>query len=71
MTTGKLSLGRRAIGDSTDVDAAARRLFEAETALREALQTHVDQWICAAYDRLSNALDDYRACLVAIPPTPT
>jgi hypothetical protein len=69
MPTGNPSPGRRAIGVSPDVDAAARRLFDAETALREALQTHVDHWICAAYDRLTNALDDYRACVVAIPST--
>ena len=39
---------------------AARRLYEAELALHEARQTHVDRWIAAAYDRLHEAALNYR-----------
>jgi len=35
---------------------ARRRVFEAETALHAARQTHEDSWIRAAADRLHEAL---------------
>lgn len=45
------------------VDVAARRLYQAELALHDAHTTHDDSWICAAADRLHEALEAY---LVAI-----
>ena len=42
------------------VETAARRLYDAEVALHTARQTHVDQWISAAYDRLHEAVTNYR-----------
>jgi hypothetical protein len=36
--------------------ATERRLYDAETALHAAHQTHVDAWVSAAYDRLHEAV---------------
>jgi hypothetical protein len=44
---------------TTSVATAARRLYDAETALHAARQTGVDAWIGAAYDRLHAALLAY------------
>jgi hypothetical protein len=41
------------------VERAALRLYEAEVALHAAHQTKVDAWICAAGDRLHEALLSY------------
>ena len=38
------------------VDAAARRLYDAEVALHIAHASHVDAWIKAASDRLHEAV---------------
>lgn len=43
------------------IAAAARRLYDAETALHAARQTGVDAWVGAAYDRLHTALLAYDA----------
>ena len=43
-----------------DVDAAARRMYDAECALHIAHQTGVDQWVTAAGDRLHEAILAYR-----------
>ena len=42
-------------------DHAAHALYQAELALHDAHQTHVDQWIGAAYDRLHAAIARYTA----------
>jgi hypothetical protein len=39
-----------------DVDAAARRLYDAEVALHAAHASQVDAWIAAAADRLHDAI---------------
>jgi hypothetical protein len=40
---------------------AARALYRAEIAVHDARQTHVDQWISAANDRLHIAVTRYLA----------
>lgn len=40
----------------TDVERAARRLYDAETALHAAHQTAVDKWIAAAANGLHEAV---------------
>jgi hypothetical protein len=45
------------------VKTAATRLYEAEVALHAARQSHVDSWVAAAYDRLHEAVEDYRFAL--------
>jgi hypothetical protein len=47
------------------VQAAARRLYDAETALHAARQSHVDAWIVAAGDRLHHAVTAYLAAAAA------
>jgi hypothetical protein len=47
------------------VDAAARRLYDAEAALHIARQTGVYAWIGAAYTRLHEAIADHIAALDA------
>jgi len=47
------------------VNAAARRLYDAETALHIARQTGVYAWIGAAYDRLHEAIADHIAAVGA------
>jgi hypothetical protein len=42
-------------------DHAARALYGAEVALHDAHQTHVDEWIGAAHDRLHTAVALYSA----------
>lgn len=52
----------------TDVEAAARRLYDAEVALHVAHQTAVDAWIAAAADGLHEAVLAYqRAVALATP----
>jgi hypothetical protein len=45
------------------LDAAARRLYEAEVALHIAHQSHVDAWVTAAGDRLHEALTEHLAAV--------
>jgi P2-related tail formation protein len=47
------------------VQRAARDLHEAELALHDAHQTHVDSWIKAAGDHLHRAVIRYEAAIVA------
>jgi hypothetical protein len=47
---------------------AARALYEAELALHDAHQTHVDAWIAAAADRLHAAVLRYEAVQVRTAP---
>jgi len=47
------------------VNAAARRLYDAEAALHIARQTGVYAWIGAAYDRLHEAIADHIAAVGA------
>ncbi|HEY2778990.1 MAG TPA: hypothetical protein VGI77_13920 [Gaiellaceae bacterium] len=48
-----------ALVDADQVQTAASRLYDAETALHAARQTHVDAWIAAAGDRLHDAVAAY------------
>ena len=52
-------------GRAERVSAAERRLYEAEFALHIAHQTRVDAWICAASDRLHDALVNHLAAICA------
>ena len=54
--------------DNEPLQAAARRLYDAETALHAARQTHVDAWISAAGDRLHDAVAAYLAAGALHPP---
>jgi hypothetical protein len=47
----------------TDLEDAARRLYDAEVALHCAHQTHVDEWIFAASERLHAAVEAYHTLL--------
>lgn len=47
-------------------DDAARALYRAEVAVHDAHQTHVDEWICAANDRLHVAVARYLAADEAV-----
>jgi hypothetical protein len=42
------------------VQSAASHLYDAEVTLHAAHQSHLDQWITAASDRLHEAVMDYR-----------
>ena len=42
-------------------DHAARALYRAELAVHDAHQTHIDEWISAANDRLHVAVAAYEA----------
>ncbi len=42
-------------------DRAAHALYQAELALHDAHQAHVDRWVGAAYDRLHAAIARYTA----------
>jgi hypothetical protein len=44
---------------------SAHRLFRAELALHDARATHVDSWICAASDRLHEAVLAHYAAIAA------
>ena len=45
------------------VKTAATRMYDAEVALHAARQSHLDSWVAAAYDRLHEAVEDYRFAL--------
>lgn len=45
---------------------AASHLYDAECALHIAHQTHVDEWIAAAGDRLHDAIVEHRAAASAL-----
>lgn len=47
-------------------DMAARALYRAELAVHDAHQTHVDEWIGAAHDRLHTAIGEYLAAESAV-----
>ena len=51
------------------LEVAGRRLYDAETALHAARQTHVDAWIAAAGDRLHDAVSAYLAARAPHPST--
>jgi hypothetical protein len=55
-------------GRQAAISEAARRLYDAEIALRIARQTGVGAWIIAAYDRLHDAIVSHTAAL-ALPAT--
>jgi dsDNA-binding SOS-regulon protein len=45
---------------------AARTLYDAEVALHDARQTHVDQWIAAAQDHLHLAVAAHSAAVARV-----
>lgn len=47
-------------------EAAAQALYRAELAVHDAHQTHIDQWIGAAHDRLHVAVSRYLAAESAV-----
>ena len=47
-------------------DIAARKLYEAELAVHDAHQSHIDQWIRATHDRLHTAVVRYVAAQDAV-----
>jgi hypothetical protein len=47
------------------ISEAARRLYDAETALHAARQSGIGAWISAAYDRLSEAIADHTRAVAA------
>ena len=50
------------------VALTAQHLYDAECALHDAHQSHVDEWIAAASDRLQVALVEHLAAEAAIQP---
>jgi hypothetical protein len=48
-----------ATGDQHSAESAARHLYEAEVALHEAHQSHVDAWIAVAADRLHGVVVEH------------
>ena len=64
-TTPVVDLRAAAAGD---VESAAQRLYDAETALHAARQSHVDRWISAASDRLHEAYLAYHLAVATPPP---
>jgi hypothetical protein len=65
MNTTSTHASPAATGDR--VDAAARRLYDAEWALHVARQTHVDAWIAVAYHTLHDAVAEHRAAIAQQP----
>jgi len=47
-------------------DLAARKLYEAELAVHDAHQSHIDQWISAAHEKLHTAVVRYLATQAAV-----
>jgi hypothetical protein len=47
------------------VALTAHRVYDAECVLHTARQSHIDEWILAASDRLHDALVDYLAAVRA------
>ena len=45
---------------------AARALYDAEVALHDAHQTHIDQWIAAAQDHLHLAVAEHSAAVARV-----
>ena len=45
---------------------AARALYNAEVALHDAHQTHIDQWIAAAQDHLHLAVAEHSAAVARV-----
>jgi hypothetical protein len=57
--TSSLSMSRPAPDVTDRIDAAARRVYDAELALHAARQSGIDQWVAAASERLHAALSSY------------
>ena len=66
MTTGTTVAAAARDRQQAAVSDAARRLYDAEGALRIARQTGVGAWIGAAYDRLHEAIVDHTAAVDAL-----
>jgi hypothetical protein len=58
---------QNALGNAERLEEATRRLYDAETALHAARQTHIDAWIAAAGDRLHDAVSAYLAARASHP----
>lgn len=54
--------------DEPRVALTARHLYDAECALHDAHQSHIDEWIAAASDRLHVAIVDHLAAEAAAQP---
>ncbi len=65
IVTADACCGSASDADSDCVQAAARRLYDAEIALHIAHQTRVDAWIAAASERLHDAVVAHRQALHA------
>jgi hypothetical protein len=52
------------------VKDAERRMYDAEVALHAARQSKVDSWVAAAYDRMHDAVENYRFALTVRSFTP-
>ena len=52
-------VGTRTPSNDDPIARSAGRLYDAETALHAARQTHIDTWITAANDRLHEAYEAY------------
>ncbi|HVD88460.1 MAG TPA: hypothetical protein VNB91_06160 [Jatrophihabitantaceae bacterium] len=67
-----MTIMRNATADRTYEQAvaamgdAARALYDAEVALHDAHQTHVDQWIAAAQDHLHLAVGEHSAAVARV-----
>ena len=64
-TVSTLRRSSAATQSRTAVQQAATRLYDAEVALHHARQTHVDEWISAASERLHTAVEAYLAAVTA------
>ncbi len=74
MTTPTNTHARRAVSAQARTDrvaTAGRRLYDAEVALHHAHQSHVDEWISAAADRLHEAIVDYELAIGIIDVRPS
>jgi hypothetical protein len=61
MTPTSRAIAKPADHQNEDPAAASRHLFEAELALHDAHQSHVEAWIAAAGDKLHQAVLDHLA----------
>ena len=67
MTTMQKSIADRAYEQAVAaMDFAARALYNAEIALHDAHQTHVDQWIAAAQDHLHLAVAEHSSAVARV-----
>ena len=64
-----MTISQKSVADRTyeqavaAMDNAAHALYNAEVALHDAHQTHVDDWIAAAQDHLHRAVAEHSAAV--------